>query len=134
VSDPSGPVSAPEFAVSLADARDAALVGGKGASLGELARAGIVVPPGFVVTVDGFTVAMAAIDKSGALRAQLEALGAGDSALLARACAALRAAIIEAPLPSAVADAITISYAALAAPDAALPGTALPDVAVRSTL
>jgi pyruvate, water dikinase len=114
----------PGFAVPLADARDPALVGGKAASLGELARAGIAVPPGFAVTVDGFAAAMAAVDASGALRAQLEALGAGDPALLARACAALRARIIEAPLPSPVADAIAVSYAALAAPA---------DVAVRSS-
>ena len=66
----SGPCSGgPGFAVALADARDAAVVGGKGASLGELARAGIAVPPGFVVTVDAFAAAMAAIDPSGALRA-----------------------------------------------------------------
>ena len=119
----------PEFTLTLADARDAALAGGKGASLGELARAGIAVPPGFVVTVDGFATAMAAIDPSGALRAQLEALGAGDPQLLARACAALRARITEAPLPSGVADAITASYATLAA----VPDAALADVAVRSS-
>jgi pyruvate, water dikinase len=117
------------FAVTLADARDAALVGGKGASLGELARAGIAVPPGFVVTVDGFAAAMAAVDASGALRAQLEALGTGDPALLARACAALRARILEAALPPSVADAITASYATLAAPPDAAPA----DVAVRSS-
>jgi pyruvate, water dikinase len=122
------PDGGPWFAVPLAGARDPVLVGGKGASLGELARAGIGVPPGFVVTVDGFAAAMAAIDASGALRAQLEALGAGDPALLARACAALRARIIEAPLPSSVADAVTAGYAALAGPDAAAA-----DVAVRSS-
>ena len=131
------PASAPGFTLTLAGARDPALVGGKGASLGELARAGIAVPPGFVVTVDGFAAAMAATDPSGALRAQLEALGAvedGDSALLARACAALRARIIEAPLPSPVADAITVSYAALAAPAApAAPDAEPADVAVRSS-
>jgi pyruvate, water dikinase len=124
-------VSGP-FAVTLADARDSAVVGGKGASLGELARAGIAVPPGFVVTVDGFAAAMVAVDASGTLREQLEALGAlgaGDQALLGRACAALRARIIEAPLPTAVADAVTTGYAALAT----LPGAALPDVAVRSS-
>jgi pyruvate, water dikinase len=125
-------VSGPSvFAVTLADARDPALVGGKGASLGELARAGIGVPPGFVVTVDGFAAAMAAVDPSGALRAQLEALGAGDPALLARACAALRTRIVDAPLPASVADVVTAGYAALAAP--AAPDAARPDVAVRSS-
>jgi len=32
---------------------DAALVGGKGANLGELTQAGIPVPPGFIITIDG---------------------------------------------------------------------------------
>ena len=129
----------PGFALALADARDAALAGGKGASLGELSRAGLAVPPGFVVTVDGFTAAMAAIDPSGALRAQLEALGDGDPALLARACAALRARVTETPLPARVADAVTAGYAALAddagaaANAAGPPDAALPAVAVRSS-
>ena len=60
------PDGGPGFAVALIDARAAAVVGGKGASLGELARAGLAVPPGFVVTVDAFAAAMAAIDPSGA--------------------------------------------------------------------
>ena len=33
---------------------DVALVGGKGANLGELTHAGFPVPPGFVVTVDAY--------------------------------------------------------------------------------
>ena len=45
------------LSVTLTDARDAAVVGGKGASLGELTRAGIAVPAGFVVTVDAFAAA-----------------------------------------------------------------------------
>ena len=61
-----GPAAAPgdgaRFAVTLPEARDAAVVGGKGASLGELTRAGVAVPPGFVVTADAFAAAMAAID------------------------------------------------------------------------
>jgi phosphoenolpyruvate synthase/pyruvate phosphate dikinase len=33
---------------------DIALVGGKGANLGELSRAGLPVPPGFVVTTEAY--------------------------------------------------------------------------------
>ena len=33
---------------------DVAVVGGKGANLGEMTRAGLPVPPGFVVTVDAY--------------------------------------------------------------------------------
>ena len=39
-------MSDPEFTVSLNDARDPAVVGGKGASLGELTRAVVAVRPG----------------------------------------------------------------------------------------
>ena len=46
---------------------DRAVAGGKGASLGELWRAGLPVPPGFVVTVQAFEQAMRAIDPSGCL-------------------------------------------------------------------
>ena len=55
-------MTGPELAVALTDARDAAAVGGKGASLGELTRAGVAVPPGFVVTVGAFALAMAGIE------------------------------------------------------------------------
>ena len=34
--------------------KDRPTVGGKGGSLGELTQAGIAVPPGFVVTTEGF--------------------------------------------------------------------------------
>jgi pyruvate,water dikinase len=112
------------FAVTLADAADAGTVGGKAASLGELARAGVAVPPGFAVTAGAFTAAMAAVDPDGALRAGIEALPAGDMAGIARAAARFRGIIAEAPLPPGVAAAIEEGYAALG-------GT--PDVAVRSS-
>lgn len=109
-------------------------VGGKGASLGELARAGVAVPPGFVVTVEAFAAAMAAIDPSGAHRASVEALGAGDLAEIADVAARLRALVTEAPLPDEVAPAISSGYAALGAgADAADVDVADVDVAVRSS-
>ena len=63
--------------VPLADAASAAEAGGKGASLGVLARAGVAVPPGFVVTVGAFAAVMSALDPAGALRAEISALPAG---------------------------------------------------------
>ena len=33
---------------------DGALVGGKGANLGELTQAGLPVPPGFIITADAY--------------------------------------------------------------------------------
>ena len=110
-------------------------VGGKGASLGELARAGVAVPPGFVVTVEAFAAAMAAIDPSGARRAEVEALPAADLAAIAAAAARFRTLVAGAPLPDEVAAAIEAGYAALGegpALDGARNETA-PDVAVRSS-
>jgi pyruvate, water dikinase len=126
MSSPTPPTVSPSMplVVSLAEAGAAATVGGKGASLGELVRAGIGVPPGFAVTVRAFTAAMTAIDPSGALRAEIEALAADDLARIAPVSAALRAEIIGAPLPAPVADAITTGYAALAAPDVAVRSSA----------
>jgi len=108
------------------------VVGGKGASLGELARAGVAVPPGFVVTVDAFAAAMAAIDASGAHRATVEALDAGDLAGIAAAAARLRALVTEAPLPDEVAAAISSGYVALGS-DGVAGVAADVDVAVRSS-
>jgi len=132
-----GPAAPPgggaRFAVTLPEARDAAVVGGKGASLGELTRAGVAVPPGFVVTVDAFASAMADVDPSGALRAQVEALPAGDLGPIAAVSARLRALVADGPMPDHLATAIVEAYARLAAvggPDEIMINT---DVAVRSS-
>jgi pyruvate, water dikinase len=111
------------FVVTLADAAEPAAVGGKAASLGELARVGVAVPPGFAVTTEAFTAAMTALDADGALRAGIEALSA-DVSEIARVAARFRALITDAPLPAEVAAAIESGYAALAGD---------PDVAVRSS-
>jgi pyruvate,water dikinase len=101
------------FTVTLQDAAGAGEVGGKAASLGELARAGVAVPPGFAVTTEAFTAALAAVDADGALRAGIEALPA-DGPDIAPAAARLRALVAGAPLPAEVAAAIEAGYAALA--------------------
>ena len=118
------------FVVTLADAADAGTVGGKAASLGELARAGVSVPPGFAVTTEAFTAAMEVIDADGALRAGIEGLPAGDVAEIARVAGRFRGIVARSPLPSEVAAAIEAGYAALGG----TPGVAgVADVAVRSS-
>ena len=57
---------------------DRPTVGGKGASLGELTRAGIRVPPGFVVSTAAFERFLAEIDPQGSIRRAIEGLGVGD--------------------------------------------------------
>jgi pyruvate,water dikinase len=124
-----------QLGLPLASAADAATVGGKAASLGELARAGIPVPPGFVLTVSAFAAAMAAIDPSGGMRAQIEALATDDLPRIAQVTAAVRDRVLSAPLPLDVAAAIEAGYAALSAGSGPEADSARvdPDVAVRSS-
>lgn len=95
-------------------AADRAVAGGKAASLGELHRAGLPVPPGFVVTVPAFRQAMQAADPGGATEAALAARPEGHEAI-ERTTAAIRARIVAAPLPADVTAAITAAYAGLGA-------------------
>jgi pyruvate,water dikinase len=118
--------------VALADATEAGAVGGKAASLGELARAGVAVPPGFAVTTEAFGAAMAAVDADGALRAGIEALPADDAGRIAQVAARFRDAVAEAPLPPEVAAAIEAGYHALGVGASADASDGL-DVAVRSS-
>ncbi len=88
-------------------------VGGKGGSLGELQRAGIAVPPGFVVTTAAFERFMEALDSGGRARASLESLSPDDLAGITACSKALRARIEEAPLPADVLQEISVAHAAL---------------------
>jgi pyruvate, water dikinase len=120
------PASAPPSLVrAIADvgAADAASVGGKAASLGELTRAGLRVPGGYVVTAEAFGRALARLDPDGSLRGRIEQQPAGGLDALGRAAAGLRDLITAAPLPAEVAAEITAAHREL---DAAA-------VAVRSS-
>jgi pyruvate, water dikinase len=94
-------------------AGDRDLVGGKGAGLGELCRAGIRVPAAFVVTVEAFERAMRALDPGGAIRREIERLPVGDPAAVAQAAQRVRARIAAAPLPGEVRDQIVARYRGL---------------------
>jgi pyruvate, water dikinase len=96
-------------------ALDRPLVGGKGASLGELTRAGIRVPDGFVVTVEAFECALRALDPGGAIRREMGRLAADDAAAIAGVTARVRARIAGAALPGGVRDQIVTWYRGLGA-------------------
>jgi len=119
--------------VPLVEAAGAGAVGGKAASLGELSRAGVAVPPGFAVTTEAFALALAALDAGGELRAGIEALDPGDLPAIAAAAARFRALVAAVPLPAEVAAAIGSGYAALGGGGADGGGAGDPDVAVRSS-
>src|SRR6266700_3494842 len=102
--------------------RDAlALVGGKGANLGELTGAGLPVPPGFCIT----TVAYALVASEAGLDVILDkkAESPADDASLAEAA---RTCLLAAAMPASVAEAIAGAYRVLGS------GEPIP-VAVRSS-
>lgn len=88
-------------------------VGGKCASLGEMTRAGVAVPPGFAVTTDAY---LAMLDGTG-LRAEIEAQLARvdfDSVeALERAAQAIQIRFRSHHLPGAVEEAIRAGYAGI---------------------
>ncbi len=106
---------------------DVAYAGGKGANLGELTRAGLPVPPGFVVGAPAY----ASFCNESGLRAHLneilEGLDVEDGEALEGAAAASRKAVAEAAMPAALREAILASYRELSA------GEQRASVAVRSS-
>ena len=105
---------------------DNATAGGKGANLGEMTRAGLPVPAGFVVTAEAYLEAMEEAGVRGELQAVFAdaSLHADDVVALARAADRLRALVRKAGVPTSVADAVVAAYHRL--------GTDVP-VAVRSS-
>jgi pyruvate,water dikinase len=87
---------------------DVPFAGGKGASLGELLRAGVRVPDGFVVTTAAFRDAMGALADQ--LERRVSALDPDDGERLAAVTADIRELVESAAPPSAVADAIVAGY------------------------
>ncbi len=89
---------------------DRPTVGGKGASLGELARTGIRVPPGCVVTTGAFERFLAAHDPKGMIRSEVEQLPADDLAAATRFAVDVRGGIESAALPEDLRNAIAAHY------------------------
>ncbi|MGC0772130.1 MAG: PEP/pyruvate-binding domain-containing protein [Candidatus Acidiferrum sp.] len=93
--------------------QDRPTVGGKGASLGELARAGIRVPPGCVVTTAAFDRFLTAIDPAGSIRCEIEQLAANDHSACTRVGAEVRARLESTPLPEDLQEEIAAHYSEL---------------------
>lgn len=77
---------------------DVARVGGKGASLGELVRAGIRVPPGFVVGTEAFSNFMDSADPGFELRGEVARLAAGAIEATERVTRRVRERIAQSPV------------------------------------
>ncbi|MGE5595604.1 MAG: phosphoenolpyruvate synthase [Hyphomicrobiales bacterium] len=89
---------------------DLALVGGKGANLGELTRASIPVPPGFVVTADTYFHFLRQNGLEPVIKKELFGLDVHNSRELNQRAARIRKRIVEAPMPAAVAEEIKAAY------------------------
>ncbi|HJN91492.1 MAG TPA: phosphoenolpyruvate synthase [Dehalococcoidia bacterium] len=92
------------------DASSLPVVGGKGANLGELLRAGFQVPAAFVVGVEGYRRFIQQGDTAAQIEASIAGLDPEDSA--ATRAAALRAqqVILSTPIPASVETAIRVAY------------------------
>jgi rifampicin phosphotransferase len=104
--------------------KEGARAGGKGANLGELLRAGLPVPPGFVVTTDAYRLFVAA----NSLQPEIERLARdappGDMAALEGAARAVAALFAGGAMPAAVTTAVREAYARLGEPPAAVRSSA----------
>jgi len=89
---------------------DLGLVGGKGANLGELTRASIPVPPGFVVTADTYFRFVSQNGLEPLIKKELFGLDVHDSKALSERAGNIRARIMEAPMPAHLAEEIREAY------------------------
>lgn len=106
---------------------DRPTVGGKSASLGELTRAGIAVPPGFVVTTAAFETFLENVDPRGEIRREVATLDARDTNAVTAAGKRIRQRIVEAAVPPELTTQVKEAYRTLSANGGGTP------VAVRSS-
>ncbi|MEE8495772.1 MAG: PEP/pyruvate-binding domain-containing protein [Xanthomonadales bacterium] len=106
---------------------DSPQVGGKGASLGELVRAGIRVPAGFVVTIQAYDQFMDLVDKSGAIRKAIGMLNPKDLDRIKVLSGQFKDLFAQTPLPATLRKSIAGAYRELCGGQSDLP------VAVRSS-
>jgi rifampicin phosphotransferase len=92
---------------------DSLLVGGKGANLGEMTAAGLLVPPGFVLTTDAYG---AFVQKHG-LQEQIVQIAsharAGNLPSIEEAADAIQRLFLDAEIPDDVAESLRAAYAVL---------------------
>src|SRR5262249_56734701 len=111
------------FVTWLHDLGASALAGGKAVNLGELLRAGLPVPPGFVVTTDAY----AGLISTAGIQAEIERLAsvpAEDVAALEAASGAVAALLAGAAIPEAVEAEVREAYSRMGNPCVAVRSSA----------
>lgn len=89
---------------------DIALVGGKGANLGEMTNAGIPVPPGFIVTAAAYYDFIEKYGLAEKIKALLKPLNVHDSKQLQEIAAKIQKLITDAKMPAETAKQIKQAY------------------------
>jgi pyruvate,water dikinase len=92
---------------------DVSLAGGKGANLGELVKAGLPIPPGFVVTSEAYVAATRAAGVDQKLRAILTRVQRGDDDSLQAASKSAMALLLGISLPADLVTEVSAGYRAL---------------------
>ncbi len=112
-----GYMDATRLILSFADLskNDVAQAGGKGASLGELTRAGFPVPPGFVVAAEAFQTFLDECGLTQTISKTLATLSAEDAVDVSKAAEALQAFILNEELPKDLAHTIQKAHTDLGA-------------------
>ena len=90
--------------------KDIALVGGKGANLGEMTNAQIPVPPGFIVTANAYFDFLEEAKITEQIRTLLKPLDPNNSRQLQRISAKIKKVIMDANMPEELAIAIEQAY------------------------
>lgn len=106
---------------------DRPTVGGKGGSLGELTRASIPVPPGFVVRTAAFERFLVKLERDEPIRSRVEALRPDQLEKILALSQQLRARLESAPLPDHVNSEVLAAHAELCGENSN------PPLAVRSS-
>ena len=82
---------------------DAAIAGGKGASLGEMTQAGIPVPPGFVILADAFERFIEETNINVEIDTALHKVNRDEMHTVEHASALIQSLILEAKMPEDIA-------------------------------
>ena len=127
---PAAPIDSLVLDLAEVNRANVPIVGGKGANLGEMLRADLPVPPGFVLTVAAYERMRETAGVGPRIDALLRTVNVEDTAALQRVSAQLRETILAVPLPGVLEAALGHSYERLADSTS---GAGDPLVAVRSS-
>ena len=112
---------------------DVSLVGGKGANLGEMSRAQIPVPPGFIVSTHSYRQFLRGSGLLPRLRELLDGLDVDDSTRLQTVAAQMREALMRAEVPPQISAEIRHAYAQLGGAAVAVRSSATAEDLVKAS-